>query len=90
MINSIAKAPKIIPKIFCKTSTTDLPKKEAVILEVKKIRTVKKITMYNGNNFVYISKKLRVKSSEIKIERVITDGPAIRGIAIGKIENEIK
>ena len=52
IINSTAKAPKIIPNIFCNINVADLPRNNAVNLEVKKIKTVKSKTMIIGKIFV--------------------------------------
>ena len=59
----------------------------AVIFEVIKIRTVQIVTTIRGKIFVYISKKIGLKFSEINIEIVIAEGPIINGIDIGKIQH---
>ena len=87
MIYWTDKAPNRIPNIFCKIIIKALLKKLTTKCESSKINDVK-------NKIKIIGKICWLKviivnsiSFEIKIDSVIADGPATRGIDIGKTAN---
>ncbi len=86
--NSIARAPSNIPKIFCTTIIMVGPTFFERLAESHIAKATKIIIIKIGVKFISISVRSFTFDSAISKAVVIAPGPAIKGIAKGKIARD--